>query len=63
MNATQDDLSLLISTCRSEDDMNYKISLFNLIREIISDRTGKEMKAPSLLTNDLINSTLDRIRS
>lgn len=42
--------------------MNSKVSLFNRIRQMISERTGKEIKTPSLLTDDLINSTLDRVR-
>ena len=46
----------LVRVCRSEDDMDNKIFLFNLIRKVV-----EPVKVPSHLTDDYINSFLDRI--
>jgi hypothetical protein len=46
----------LVQACRDEDDMNAKIFLFDLIRKSV-----EPVKMPSLLTDDYINSFLDRI--
>lgn len=62
MDAQRTEIQALISTCRSEDDMDSKVSLFNLIRKLIADSTGREIKTPSLVTDDFINSALDRIK-
>ena len=62
MSVMQDEIFVLVSKCRMEDDMDCKVSLFNLIKQIISDRTGNRIDSPSLLTDDYINSALDRIR-
>ncbi|MCI0564962.1 MAG: hypothetical protein MN733_41375 [Nitrososphaera sp.] len=62
MKAGQAEIQELISNCRSEDDMDSKVFLFNLIRKLVADSTGREIKTPSLVTDDFINSALDRIR-
>lgn len=62
MSAKQDEISVLINTCRMEQDMDCKVSLFNLIMEVVSSKTGSQIKAPSLLTDDFINSALDGIK-
>ena len=46
----------LVQVCRSEDDMDNKIFLFSLIRKVV-----EPVKVPTLLTDDYINSFLDRI--
>jgi hypothetical protein len=61
MSSKHDEVIVLISTCRLENDMDCKISLFNLIKQIVSDRTGEKIETPSLLTDDYINTALDRI--
>jgi len=47
----------LVRACRNEDDMDSKIFLFDLIRKLMADPA----EVPSLLTDDYINSFLDRI--
>ncbi|HEY7733694.1 MAG TPA: hypothetical protein VIB07_02765 [Nitrososphaera sp.] len=61
MNAVED-VHDLIRTCREENDMDSKLLLFELIRKLLVDSTGKDIRIPSLLTDDFINSALDRIR-
>jgi hypothetical protein len=61
MNAVEDVYDL-IRTCREENDMDSKLLLFELIRKLLVASTGKDMRIPSLLTDDFINSALDRIR-
>jgi hypothetical protein len=61
MNAVED-VHDLIRTCREENDMDSKLLLFELIRKLLVASTGKDMQIPSLLTDDFINSALDRIR-
>ncbi len=61
MNAVED-IRDLIRACREENDMDSKLLLFELIRKMLVDSTGKDMRIPSLLTDDFINSALDRIR-
>ena len=62
MNALTEDIRDLIRTCREENDMDSKLLLFGLIRKLVVDSTGKDIRIPSLLTDDFINSALDRIR-
>ena len=61
MNAVED-IHDLIRACREESDMDRKLLLFELIRKMLVNSTGKDIRIPSLLTDDFINSALDRIR-
>ncbi len=61
MNAVED-IRDLIRSCREENDMDSKLLQFELIRKMLVDSTGKDIRIPSLLTDDFINSALDRIR-
>jgi hypothetical protein len=49
----------LVWACRQERDMDKKLELFNKIRKRLS--YPRKLAVPSMVTDDLINSTLDKI--
>lgn len=49
----------LVWACREESDMDKKVALYNQIRKALS--YPPELAAPSMITDDYINSALDNI--
>lgn len=53
------EISRLVMMCREERDVDRKIELYNEIRKKIQD--PNILKLPSMITDDYIDSSLDRI--
>jgi hypothetical protein len=49
----------LVWECREEKDMDRKVELYHQIREALS--FPPELAAPSMMTDDFIDSALDNI--